>query len=394
MTFFSKSGDSYRVLPNQSGDISETLPAGNYVLKHAMMVGYYLEITDSFKLPKKLYGNCVRQADRILYTFRQRDKNTGVLLVGEKGSGKTLLSKQIAISSGMPTIIINEKFTGDEFNSFLASITQQCVVLFDEFEKIYDREAQEKVLTLLDGTYQSRKLFLITSNDKWGLDMNLRNRPGRIYYHIEFSGLGEAFIREYCCDNLAKVEKTEDVVRVASMFDQFNFDMLASVVEEVNRYDEDPMELISILNVKPEYSGKVAYKPSMVLGDFYLPSSMFQHEKIHVNSTTDSVTLRLKVVYSVKADDELDDAISDALYGDKVNPAQLSEWISKGLVHFGDKSPWGENVEVDQTSVGIRFAPEDIIRYEGVNSVVYKNEEGFEATLTKVAPKTKTALFF
>jgi hypothetical protein len=335
----------------------------------------------------------VRQADRILYTFRQRDKNTGVLLVGEKGSGKTLLSKQIACSSGMPTIIINEKFTGDEFNSFLASITQQCVVLFDEFEKIYDKEAQEKVLTLLDGTYQSRKLFLITSNDKWGLDTNLRNRPGRIYYHIEFSGLEESFIREYCADNLVNVSKTEDIVRVSSMFDQFNFDMLASVVEEVNRYDEDPMELITILNVKPEYSGKVSYKPSMVLGDFYVPSNMFQTDKVYVNSTTDRVHLRLNVVYSVEADKKFDEAISDALYSDEVSPAKLSEWISNGFVHPGEKSPWDKEVETGDTSVHLSFAPEDIVRYEGVNSVVYRNEEGFEVTLTKVASKNRPLMY-
>jgi len=63
-------------------------------------------------------------------------------LVGEKGSGKTLLAKYISIAAakerGIPTIVINHPFHGDEFNLFMQSIQEPVIVLMDEFEKIHD----------------------------------------------------------------------------------------------------------------------------------------------------------------------------------------------------------------------------------------------------------------
>ena len=63
-----------------------------------------------------------------------------VLLAGEKGSGKTLLTKYISMEvakQGIPTIVINQALHGERFNTFIQAIEQPCVILFDEFEKIY-----------------------------------------------------------------------------------------------------------------------------------------------------------------------------------------------------------------------------------------------------------------
>ena len=131
-------------------------------------------------------------------------------------------------------------FRSDDFNSFLSAINQPSIVMFDEFEKVYDREGQEKILTLLDGTFQSQKLFLLTSNDKWKLDNNMKNQPGRIFYLMEFEGLDEDFIRQYCEDRLIDKSKTNQIVKISTLFDKFNFDMLTAFVEEVNRYGRIP----------------------------------------------------------------------------------------------------------------------------------------------------------
>jgi SpoVK/Ycf46/Vps4 family AAA+-type ATPase len=100
-----------------------------------------------------MYGNTLRHTDRIINSFWKRPQQTGVLLNGEKGSGKTLLAKNISVElakEGVPTIVINRDWTGDGFFKLLQDIDQPCVVLFDEFEKVYDREKQEEILTLLD----------------------------------------------------------------------------------------------------------------------------------------------------------------------------------------------------------------------------------------------------
>ncbi|HRZ82907.1 MAG TPA: hypothetical protein P5069_10620, partial [Candidatus Hydrogenedentes bacterium] len=45
----------------------------------------------------------------------------------------------------------------EAFNTFMQAIEQPLVVLFDEFEKVYDDQEQQALLTLLDGVYPSNK---------------------------------------------------------------------------------------------------------------------------------------------------------------------------------------------------------------------------------------------
>ena len=85
-------------------------------------------------------------AERVLSTFESRPAATGILLEGEKGSGKSMLLKLLSINArkaGMPTIVINSPFCGDGFNTFIQSISQPAIIAFDEFEKIYNRDDQE-----------------------------------------------------------------------------------------------------------------------------------------------------------------------------------------------------------------------------------------------------------
>merc|ERR1712224_107647 len=155
---------------------------------------------------------------------------------------------------------------GEEFNKFLQSITQPTVIVFDEFEKVYHiTEEQEAMLTLLDGVYPSKKLFLLTCNDKYKLTSHLKNRPGRIYYMLDFDGLNQDFITEYCQDKLLAKEHIPQVCAVSAMFDAFNFDMLKAMVEEMNRYGESPTEVLEFLNVRPEFSEDKYYDVKMTI---------------------------------------------------------------------------------------------------------------------------------
>lgn len=263
MTYFIRNGDSYMVTSAGAVDIKDRLPAGTYMVKFDKFRGFFLEVCDSFDLPKKMYGNTLRHAKRIVDSFNDRKVSTGILLTGEKGSGKTLLAKKIAmdcIEQDIPCLIVNTDFHGDDFNKFIQDIEQPCVVFFDEFEKIFSGDKQQHILTLLDGVFSTHKLFLLTCNDKWKIDSHMRNRPGRIYYMIEFEGLEGEFIRDYCNDNLKNKDHIENLVRISSVFSKFNFDMLKAIVEEMNRYGETAQEVMAILNAKPEYSEKVEYE--------------------------------------------------------------------------------------------------------------------------------------
>ena len=270
MSYYMKSGNTFRIATKESMDLHERLPAGNYVVKQDPYENFFIEHIEDFTMPTKLYGDTNRNTDRIINSFWNREQSTGVMLVGEKGSGKTLLSKNISVElakQGVPTIVVNADFSGDKFNTLIQSIEQPCIVFFDEFEKVYDRDDQEKLLTLLDGIFTSKKLFMLTSNDKWRVDDHMRNRPGRIFYMVEFKGLDAEFIREYCADNLANKSHTDSIVNIASVFSAFNFDMLKAVVEEMNRYNETPQQAMRILNVRAEFDSGSPYTVEVYKGD-------------------------------------------------------------------------------------------------------------------------------
>jgi hypothetical protein len=267
MSYFIKSGNTFKVADKASLDIQESLPAGNYIVKQDQFGNFFLETVDSFEIRGKVYGDSLRHRDRIFATFEDRSASTGVMLTGEKGSGKTMLAKSLSIKCaehGWPTLLINQPWRGEAFNSLLQDISQPCMILFDEFEKIYDSNEQEEMLTLLDGVFPSKKLFVLTCNDKWRVNQHMRNRPGRIFYMLDFKGLSQDFIMEYCEDNLHDKSQIDSVCTVGSMFGEFNFDMLKALVEEMNRYRETAQEAMQMLNAKPEFDDGSTYKVTVV----------------------------------------------------------------------------------------------------------------------------------
>jgi hypothetical protein len=251
-TTFFRRGDVFMLGQDNPSQRYDTLPSATYLLR-VSMEGFYLELTEDFELPKKLYGDLAHKADRILNTFEHRPSTTGVLLEGEKGSGKTLLTKLISTKGrekGIPTILVNFPATGDGFNTFLQQIKQPTILLFDEFEKTYNTESQQDLLTLFDGVFSSKKLFLLTSNSYSAIDEHMKNRPGRVYYALKFDGLDPKFIMEYAEDNLKNKKHVQNLGVLAGFIKPMNFDMLKAVVEESNRYNQPPMETLDMLNVR------------------------------------------------------------------------------------------------------------------------------------------------
>lgn len=279
MSYFIRNGNTFTVSAEEALDIHTELPPKNFIIKQDQFGNLFLELVSEFVSPSTLYGNVTQNTERIISTFLGRRHNTGVALVGQKGSGKTLLAKNVAIQCAkqeIPCIIVNSPMNGDSFNKFLQDIQQPCMVLLDEFEKVYDRESQQSLLTLLDGVFPSRKLFILTCNEKWRIDSHMRNRPGRIYYLIDFKGLTPEFIKEYCIDNLDNISHIEKVLIITSMFTDFNFDMLKTLCEEMNRYNEDPVAALNILNIKPEFEEEVTFDVELRI----------DNKEVQYNSTT------------------------------------------------------------------------------------------------------------
>jgi len=274
MAKYVKNGNNVQVIPDGQVEIRDKLPVGVYTVNESIG-GFYLTKTDNFKLPDVVFGNVAELAKKIVTTFKDRQKSTGVLLSGLKGSGKTLLSKYVALElqkQRFPVLLINNSYDPYELTEFLKSINDECMVLFDEFEKNYkldddaDHIQQENLMTLFDGTSETKKLFVLTCNDLREIHDMLLNRPGRMYYHIEHSGLSEDVIEEFC--NVKLIDKTHipNIVKIGALVGNFSFDMLDILVEEVNRYNIAPIDALSILNIKPK-SHYGRYRISVYRGD-------------------------------------------------------------------------------------------------------------------------------
>ena len=265
-TNFTEIGTKVFVSSSENGRVTDTLSPNTYMVCESM-TGYFLEKIPDFTVPSKLYGNTNSRAERFITTFRDRPGTTGILLNGKKGSGKSLELKVTCLKAqrlGMPILVISSALAGDGFNKFIQQIDQPCVLVFDEFEKVYGNDSQEALLTLLDGNFTTKKLAIFTCNDKYKINEHMINRPGRIFYSILYSGLDEKFIREYCQDKLEDKSKIEHVVRASKLYGEFSFDSLQALVEELNRYNETVVEALNILNIKEEgYSSDVTYDVSI-----------------------------------------------------------------------------------------------------------------------------------
>lgn len=296
-TLYLKSGTRYTLSSKEALNIQEKLPAKNLSLNWDNYENkFYLEESEDFTFPDKVYGNTMSLANRFLETFKDRNRNTGILLTGTKGSGKSLLAKEISklgYSAGLPTILVNSPYTGDLFNKFISQIHDPAILLFDEFEKVYSAEHQEKVLTLFDGVFNTPKLTVMTCNNKWKLNENLKNRPGRLFYSIEYTGLDDIFVREYIKDKLKKgdVEKvTDQILAFKSAISELNFDTLQALVEELNRYGETVHEVIKILNIETSsYKKSMKLISIMINGKEYVKDAY--RKEYNFSPTTDSTSI-------------------------------------------------------------------------------------------------------
>jgi hypothetical protein len=243
----------------------DNIPVGNYKVCFGLMTGFYLEDADSFKLNEKPYGKHPLKITKVIKLYENIERSAGVILSGKKGMGKSmfarLLSASFAETHDMPTIIVTEAYPG--IVDFIESIKQECVVLFDEFEKVFDnsekKESQDKLLSLFDGISQTKRLYVVTVNEIRKVNQYMINRPGRFHYHLQFNFPSAEEIELYLQDKL-KPECRHQITLVQRFSNRFdlNYDSLRAIAFELN-LGYNFLETMEDLNISSTENDSISY---------------------------------------------------------------------------------------------------------------------------------------
>jgi hypothetical protein len=248
-----QSGITYRV-----GDITNTftqLPPGNYLLD-ADQKGFFLVKKEPFTLPKRVYGDhSIIERWKKSYE-NNSEKNLGILLSGVKGSGKTITAQKFCMEMNMPVILITQPFGGPLFTDFLTRLGR-VIVFVDEFEKIYkekpgeDGHSPTDLLSLMDGNYQTRNIFLLTVN-AMSINEYLVNRLGRIKYRKHYNSLSSDVVNDVIDNLLVNKAFGPSIHEFFEKVGTCTFDLLVNLIKEINLFDEDAISCGKHLNLQSE----------------------------------------------------------------------------------------------------------------------------------------------
>ena len=271
--FLNDSG-TVRVIELDKDTIQESLAPAIYEVNYSQMMGYYLTyITDKYKLPKYILGSTNKRVDKIINTYNNEpSKNTGVILTGEKGSGKTLLSQVLAnkmIDQGVPVITVNTQFSGSSFISFIKSLDNICLI-FDEFDKHYYKrkdegeadDTQTEILKIFEDNNdkKSKNLNVIIANNEYRVSDFLIDRPSRFKYRWSYNKVEPEVIEELCSIHNLDATKTKQLVDYSKSVQLFSFDILESIIKECLLYtNEDFDDIIKDMNV-PKVKQEIKYR--------------------------------------------------------------------------------------------------------------------------------------
>lgn len=238
-----KVGNTFRTY-DDSLETFDKLPAQNYVVRFQKNSGFFLEKYADIEIKEKTYGVHMSKVEKVLKAFPKAEKNLGVILSGNKGIGKSLFAKTLAVEAtkvGLPVIIVDTYIPG--IASFIEEIEQEVMILFDEFDKTFGNikaadgmaNPQTELLTLFDGLAQGKKLYVITCNNLNTLSDYLVNRPGRFHYHFRFDYPTDSEITEYMRDKLHK-EYYGEISKVIAFSKRvsLNYDCLRAIAFELN----------------------------------------------------------------------------------------------------------------------------------------------------------------
>lgn len=207
-----------------------------------------LKCAPDLQMPEVVYktDSDTKFINKVLSHYRKaEDGTTGVMLSGLKGSGKTIMAKEIALESSLPIILIDNSTAPSKLiNMFnMLGDTEVCVIM-DEIDKLGEDYDDDYLLKILDGINTTgKKLVVCTCNDTEDVSEYLFDRCSRIRYWREFEELPASMIQKVLEDKLddkGEVKPLADFI--INNFSCISFDNIVAFAQEVNDNPTDTFE--------------------------------------------------------------------------------------------------------------------------------------------------------
>lgn len=207
-----------------------------------------------FEVPNKIYGNKLSTiAKTIMRDHKVDAASLGVMMLGRKGMGKSLLSEILAnaiIDKGLPVIMISTFFPPELISTLLNQVGP-CAVIFEEFSLNYDWQTGPKLVPVLSDTDNKGVLFIINSNEANNGTLSfIIDRPQRCKYRINFGDMDENTMESIITDFDVR-DELKDMYRGWATDNKVNIDSLITFIR-MSKDIESPEELVeymAILNI-------------------------------------------------------------------------------------------------------------------------------------------------
>lgn len=205
-------------------------------------------VAPDLNLPTKLYTTeeDSKFVDKVLSRYKIMESGTlGVMLSGLKGSGKTVMMKNLAVQSNLPILLIDKSFAPSQLVNLFNKLSKiELCVLMDEIDKIGENYDDDYLLKILDGVNTTgKKLMIFTCNDAEDINEYLQDRCSRIRYWREFDVMPSSMIQNILSDKLKDKDEVKPLTDfIIENFGVVSFDNVISFVDEVNENANDTYE--------------------------------------------------------------------------------------------------------------------------------------------------------